>query len=61
MDFIALEALASDLHPRTKRTDGRRIFHGEPDGLRCCSEATIAEPLPRTGLTFCGNSSAGEL
>jgi hypothetical protein len=52
MDFIAVEALVSDLHPRAERTDCRKIFHRETDGLRCCGKATIAELLPWTALTL---------
>jgi hypothetical protein len=41
------------LHPRAERTDCRKIFHRETDGLRYCGEGTIVEPLPRTTLTLC--------
>src|SRR3974377_724100 len=54
MDFLAAETLVSDLHPCLERTDCREIFHGETDGLRCCGEATITEPLPQTTPTLGG-------
>ena len=60
MDFLAVEALVSNLHPRAERTDCRKIFHGETDGLRGGGEATIVQPLPRTTLTLAVNGSAGE-
>jgi hypothetical protein len=60
MDFIAVEALVSDLLPRAEYTDCRKVLHGETGGLRCCGEATLAEALPRTTLRLHVNSSAGE-
>jgi hypothetical protein len=60
MDFFALEALISDLHPRAGCTDCRKVLHGETGGLRCCGEAVIAEALPRTTLRLEVNSLAGE-
>jgi hypothetical protein len=29
MEFLAVEALVSDLHPRTERADRRKIFYYE--------------------------------
>ena len=48
MDFFAVEALVSDLHPRAECTDCKKVLHDETGSLRCYGEATIAEALPRT-------------
>jgi hypothetical protein len=29
MDFLAVETLVSDLHPRAEHTNYRKVFHGE--------------------------------
>jgi hypothetical protein len=50
MDFLVLEALVSDPLSRTEHPDGRRVFHSEMDGLRCCGKATIAEALRRAAV-----------
>ena len=54
MDFLTVEALLSDQHPRAERAHRGEIFHCETNGLRCSGEATIAEPLPRTTLALGG-------
>jgi hypothetical protein len=60
VNILTVEALVSDLHPGAERTDRRKIFDSKTDRLRRCRKATIAKPLPRTPLTLCHNSSAGE-
>ena len=51
MDFFAVEALVSNLDPRTERTDCGKVHGGE---------ATMAEALPRITLRLEANRSAGE-
>jgi hypothetical protein len=60
MDFFAVEALVSDLHPRAECTDCRKVLYSETGDPRCCGEATIAEALPRTTFRLEVNSWAGE-
>jgi hypothetical protein len=45
MDFLAIEALISDLHPCPKCADCRKIFHYETNGLSSSGKTPIAEPL----------------
>jgi hypothetical protein len=45
-DVFAVVARVSDLHPRTKGTERRKIFHDKADGLGRRGKATIAEPRP---------------
>jgi hypothetical protein len=54
IDFLAVEALISDLHPCPKCADCRIIFHYETNGLSSSGKTPIAEPLPRTTLTLGG-------
>src|SRR5262249_10276430 len=56
MDFIAVIAVVTDQHPRAERPHGGEFFDCEPNGLRCCGEATIAKPLPRTTLALGGET-----
>ena len=53
MDSFAVVARVSDLHPRTKGTDRRKIFDDKADGLGSRGKATIAEPRPRSALALC--------
>ena len=54
MDFLAVEALVTDQHPRAEGAHCGELFHCETNSLRCCGEATIAEPLARTTLALGG-------
>ena len=54
MDFLAVEAIVTDQHPRAEGAHCGKLFHCETSSLRCCGEATIAEPLARTTLTLGG-------
>jgi hypothetical protein len=60
MDFFAVEALISDLHPRAECTDCRKVFQSETGGLHCCGEATTVDALRGPPLRIEVNSSAGE-
>jgi hypothetical protein len=42
-DFLGIETLISDLHPRTKRADSGAFLDGETNGFRGGVEATIAD------------------
>ena len=42
MDFLAVEALVTDQHPRAEGAHCGELFHCETNSLRCCGEATIA-------------------
>src|SRR5215471_2133205 len=52
MDFLAVETLLSDLHPRAERAHCGKLFHCETNSLRCCGEATITERLTRATFAF---------
>jgi hypothetical protein len=57
MDFLAVEALLSDQHPRAVRAHREELFDCETNCLGCRSEATITERLTRC-LRFAINISA---
>ena len=52
MDFLGVETFVSNLQPRPERTDCRKIFHGEADGLCCRCKATITKLLLQATLAL---------
>jgi len=54
VNFVAIEPLVAYLEPRAQHTDCGNVFHGEPNGLRRCREATITDTWSQGPLTLCG-------